>query len=114
MGITTSLPALSVLVCILIPALGGTEQKRLQNFVENSTKKYASTTEKIKGSQGHWQQIDLQQIDLQQIEFHWTRKRTQEEELHMDSQTERHTTALYSADIKNVCIADIKNVCILE
>lgn len=85
MGITTTLP---VLVCTLIPALGGTEQGRQQKF-RTSTEKYTSTTERLKGSQGHWQQIDWQQI-----EFHWKQKRTQERELHTDSYTERDNSTV--------------------
>lgn len=84
-------------VCALIPALGGTEQGRQQKFVKTSTEKYVSTTEKVKGSQLH----------RQQIEFHWRHKWTQEKELHIVYvciYTERDTTALYGANTKNVCI----------
>lgn len=81
-------------MCTLIPVLRGTEQGRQQKFVKNSTEEHAGTTEKIKGSQGHWQQI----------EFCWRHKWTQEKELHTDSYTERDTSALYGANIKNVCV----------
>jgi len=91
----------------MIPALGGTEQGRQEKIVKASTEKHASTMKELKGSQGHWQQTDWQQI-----EFHWRHKWSQEKELHIDLYTERDTTGLYGASIKNVCIFE-QSTCLL-